>query len=437
MKTASTLALIFIALTMQTASQTPAELGGYWDREHVSNILPSNVRHKDLLNYLDGLKKLGVKVEEVGRSYANREIYQMEWGRGPTKIFLWSQMHGDEPTATSALIDMFTFLQKNRELPWVRRIEEQMTIRAVPMLNPDGTELFIRRSLQGIDINRDAKDLVTPEAQLLKRLRDEWEPHIGFNLHNQNALTAAGPFNRQAAISFLVVYGDAAKTESEGHIRNKRLVAVMTEALYQFIPGHVGRYDDDWTPTAFGDSFSAWGTPTILIETGGLHTQDEMYLVKMNFIAMMTAFRSLADGSEKIYSPANYDLIPRNTGGRLMNVVFRGASIVERSTPAAITRGDIGINYVRRRESFMTPTTIRRVGTFSAAGLIEYDVSGFFVTGRMQPVREGNYGELLFYKKDRAIDWAAEDLENAFPPDAIYSLGQWVKGGELFETKKP
>jgi hypothetical protein len=59
------------------------------------------------------------------------------------------------------------------------------------------------------------------------------------------------------------------------------------------------------------------------------------------------------------------------------------------------------------------------------------------VTGRMQPVREGNYGELLFYKKDRAIDWAAEDLENAFPPDAIYSLGQWVKGGELFETKKP
>src|SRR5690606_27482278 len=190
MKTVSTLALILTAFIMQMAAQTPAEFAAIWDREHVSNILPSNVRHKDLQNYLDGLKQLGVKLNEVGRSYANREIYQVEWGRGPLKVFLWSQMHGDEPTATSALIDIFTVLQKNRDAAWVKAIEEKMTIRAVPMLNPDGAELFIRRSLQGIDINRDARDLATPEARLLKSLRDEWQPHIGFNLHNQNSLTA-------------------------------------------------------------------------------------------------------------------------------------------------------------------------------------------------------------------------------------------------------
>jgi len=434
MKTVSTLALILTAFIMQMAAQTPAEFAAIWDREHVSNILPSNVRHKDLQNYLDGLKQLGVKLNEVGRSYANREIYQVEWGRGPLKVFLWSQMHGDEPTATSALIDIFTVLQKNRDAAWVKAIEEKMTIRAVPMLNPDGAELFIRRSLQGIDINRDARDLATPEARLLKSLRDEWQPHIGFNLHNQNSLTAAGPTDKQAAISFLVVYGDEAKTETEGHTRNKRIVAVMTEALYQFIPGHVGRYDDGWTPTAFGDNFSAWGTPTILIETGGLHGRDEMYLVKMNFIAMMTAFRAIADESEKIYSPANYDLIPRNTGGRLMNVVFRGATIIDRAAPDKTVTADIGINYVRRRESFMTPTTIRRVGAIGGKGLVEYDASGFYVSGRMQPVREGNYGELYFYKKSRAIDWTAEELPE---PDAIYSLGQWTKGGELFEKNKP
>ena len=126
-------------------------------------------------------------------------------------------MHGDEPTATPALIDMFTVLQKNRDKDWVKLIEEKLTIRAVPMLNPDGAELFIRRSLQGIDINRDALDLKTPEAQLLKRLRDEWQPEVGFNLHNQNALTAAGRTDKQAAISLLVVYGDEKKTESDGH----------------------------------------------------------------------------------------------------------------------------------------------------------------------------------------------------------------------------
>src|SRR5438552_16976744 len=116
-------------------SQTPDKLAAIWENEHVSKIFPSDVRHKDLQNYLDQLRKLGIPAEEVGRSYAGREIYQMEWVKGPLKIFMWSQMHGDEPTATSALIDTFAFLQKNRRLPWVKKIEEPMTIRAVPLLN--------------------------------------------------------------------------------------------------------------------------------------------------------------------------------------------------------------------------------------------------------------------------------------------------------------
>jgi hypothetical protein len=155
---------------MNTIAQTPAELVEIWEKEHVTTILPSNVRHKDLQKYLEGLKKIGLKVDEVGRSYANREIYQIEFGSGPLKVFLWSQMHGDEPTATSALIDMFTVLQTNRDKDWVKKIESALTIRAVPMLNPDGAEFYQRRNLQGIDINRDAQSLQTPEANLLKKL---------------------------------------------------------------------------------------------------------------------------------------------------------------------------------------------------------------------------------------------------------------------------
>jgi Predicted carboxypeptidase len=166
---------------MQTYSQSPAELAEIWDKQHVSKIAPSNMRHRDLLPMLDGLKKIGLKVEKVGESYAKRSIHQIEFGKGPLKIFMWSQMHGDEPTATPALIDMFTVLQNGRDKDWVKKIENAFTIRAVPMLNPDGAELFVRRNLQGIDINRDARDLKTPEAQLLKRLRDEWQPRIGFN----------------------------------------------------------------------------------------------------------------------------------------------------------------------------------------------------------------------------------------------------------------
>ena len=34
------------------------------------------------------------------------------------------EMHGDEPTATSALIDMLAYFQTNRDLDWVKKIEQ-------------------------------------------------------------------------------------------------------------------------------------------------------------------------------------------------------------------------------------------------------------------------------------------------------------------------
>src|SRR6476620_4378786 len=430
------LTLAYLIFFMNTPAQTPAELAETWEKEHVSNKLPSNVRHKDLQKYLEGLRKHGLKVDEVGRSGGNREIYQIEWGKGPIKVFLWSQMHGDEPTATSALIDIFTVLHKNRDKAWVKAIENSMTIRAVPMLNPDGAELYVRRNLQGIDINRDARDLKTPEANLLKKLRDEWSPELGFNLHNQNALTTAGPTDKQADISFLVVYGDAKKTSTPGVERNKRLAASMVQALGNYIPQYIGRYDDEFTSTAFGDNFSAWGTPVILIETGALAGKDEMFLVKMNFIAIMTALRSLADGSEKNVSPVAYEQLPTNSSGRLMSVVFRGANIVDRNGSVQGPT-DIGLNHERRRAEMPAPAMIRRIGDLSAYSAISnYDASNFYVTGRTQPIKTDTYGELLFYSKARRIDWTAADIEKQFEPDAVFSVGRFVKGEGVVPKKE-
>lgn len=436
MRLALRLSLLFITLLMNTNAQTPAELVEIWEKEHVTTIQPSNVRHKDLQKYLEGLKKLGLKVEEVSRSFANREIYQIEFGKGPIRVFLWSQMHGDEPTATSALIDMFAVLQKNRNKEWVKNIEKAMTIRAVPMINPDGAEFYQRRNLQGIDINRDARDLKTPEAILLKKLRDEWSPNIGFNLHNQNALTTAGQTNKQAAISFLVVYGDAAKTSSEGHERNKRLVSGMISAIQPYIPGHIGRYGDEWTPTAFGDNLSAWGTPVILIETGALHGKDELFLVKMNFTAMMTAFRSLADGTEKTFSPATYEALPSNSSGSLFYFIFRNATIVNRTSTDASVTADIGVNIDRRRAAFVAPAYVRQIGNLSSyTGLTEFDASDYVIVSRnVSAIKTGDFAELMFYKKSRIVDWKSPDLEKQFPPDAIFSVGKWFKG-ELVNSK--
>lgn len=427
--------LVAFLYSMNAKAQTAEQFADDWEREHISTLCPSDVRHADLKKYLEQLKKLGVVVNEVGRSYANREIYQVEWGTGPLKIFMWSQMHGDEPTATSALVDMFAFLQKNRSTDWVKKIGETITLRAVPMLNPDGADAFQRRNLQGLDINRDALDLKSPEAQLLKQLRDDWNPAIGFNLHNQGRLTTVAHSTNQAAISFLVVFGDAAKTTNYGQQRNQRVISAMITSLHKFVPGHISRYSDEWTPTAFGDNFSAWGTPTILIETGGLYGKDEMFLVKMNFVAFMTALDVLATGSESRQDASLYSSLPENSSGGVYDFVFRRANIVSRISGTA-SIADIAVNTESRRASFAAPNFIRIIGQLGGLhGLEEYDVSGFNVVQRLGNLRVGELGEFLFYRKDRVVDWTVSDIEKQFPPDAIFSGGKWIKG-EIAVSKK-
>ena len=432
------IALIFFVFLLLTNTNTPAqtakEFAAEWDKQHFSKIFPSNLRHADLKKQLADLKKINLKIDEVGKSYANREIYQIEWGKGATKILMWSQMHGDEPTATPAVLDLLVFLQKNRSKNWVKELENNLTIRVVPMLNPDGAELFQRRNLQSIDINRDAQDLQTPEGQLLKKLRDEWQPDIGFNLHNQQSLTTVGSTPKQATISFLAVLGNAEGKTNDGHERNKRLCARMISALNQFIPGHIARYDDEYNPRAFGDKTSEWGTPVILIETGALHGKDEMFLVKLNFIAYLSALQSLVDKSERQADAKTYDSLPVNGSGNLYNYIFRRANVVNFAESLEPFIADISINTERRRANEAAPTFIREIGDLSIyTGLEEFDAKDFYLVNRKGLVRNGAGGEFLFYKKTREIDWTAKDLEKEFPPDAIFSNGKWTKGGNFFQ----
>jgi hypothetical protein len=389
----------------------------------------SAVHHTDLKKYLEKLKQAGLPVTEVGRSEENREIYQIEWGKGKTKIFMWSQMHGDEPTATSALMDMLFFLQKNRAVKWVADLERAVTIRAVPMLNPDGQERFQRRNAQFIDINRDARDLATAEGRLLKKLRDEWQPEIGFNLHNQNSLTTVGRSRNQATISLLAVSGNPeGKFSIEGQ-RNKRLCAVMIAALGNLIKGHIARYEDDYNPRAFGDRMSEWGTSTILIETGALHSKDEMFLIKLNFVAYLSAFYALVSGSEKQADAAVYDKLTFNDSDVLFNYIFRDGEIVERAAPVPTPyKADIAANASRRRHGEEQPVTVQEVGDLdNFFGLEEFDISKYYVVPMDGSIKPGAPASFLFYLKIRKIDWAAKDLQTKFPPDGIFNNGRWVK----------
>ncbi|MEZ5346312.1 MAG: M14 family zinc carboxypeptidase [Pyrinomonadaceae bacterium] len=456
--------LLFLLMTNSTDAQSPKNLAEIWDKTHISNKFPSNVRHRDLEKYLETLKGLDIDISEIGQSHDKRPIYQINWGKGAKRVFMWSQMHGDEPTATSALIDMFAFLQKNRNrLKWVKELEENLSIRAIPMLNPDGAEVYKRRNSQGIDINRDARALETPEASLLMKIFQEFKPEIGFNLHNQQELTTVGESTRQASISVLAVRANPETELSEAQHRNTRICALIVEALEQFIKGNIASYDDEYTENAFGDTFSDMGAPVILIETGGLFEKDEMYLTKLNFVAFLTALRSLADGSEASADPRAYEDLQENGGGKLHNFIFRNATVVsfeeQEEEPAEKTAesgietkpaeslvkpqktmvfkpyvADVAMNRERRRAEITNPPTfVRQIGTLSGhRGLTEFDVKGYYMIAGNGVVKNGRAGEFLFYKNTRKIDWNAKDLKTKFPPDAIFSRSQWVVGEKLF-----
>jgi hypothetical protein len=325
------------------------------------------------------------------------------------------------------LIDLFHYLQENRKAPWVAALEKKITLRAVPMLNPDGAELFQRRNLQFIDINRDARALQTPEGRLLKKLRDEWQPAIGFNLHNQGSRTSVGDTGLQATISLLAVPFDARGSDSPGRFRNKKICAVIIKALDPFINGHIARYDDTFNPRAFGDLLSRWGTPVVLIETGAHRAKSEMDLVQLNFVALASALNALADGSVESANPALYDGLNYN-GGSIFNLIIRNAIVINRFQAGALQvppfTADIAIN----------ATTIQEVGDLADfRGLEEIEASGYYVTVANGVLRPGSEATLLFYKKDKSaqIDWAAADLESRFPPAAIYRNGEWAGKNNL------
>ncbi|MCH8837665.1 MAG: hypothetical protein IIA60_07670 [Candidatus Marinimicrobia bacterium] len=129
--------------------------------------------------------------EVAGHSVQKRPIHLVTLGRGPKKVLLWSQMHGDEPTATGALFDVFNYLMMHRGEPFTQAILDSITIYAVPMLNPDGTRQSSRRNAQGLDINRDARDRQTPEGRLLIELKDRLQPDFGLTCITK---TPAGPW---------------------------------------------------------------------------------------------------------------------------------------------------------------------------------------------------------------------------------------------------
>jgi len=271
-------------------------------------------KHNDLRVVLEKLKNNPLfEIREAGTSVEGRSLSLIKCGSGKAKVFLWSQMHGNEATATMALIDLFNFLEDDHQDNVKNVILQNCTLYILPMVNPDGAEVFNRRNAQEIDINRDFHSQQSPEGRLLRRLRDEVEPQFGFNLHDQTTMWSAGTLGNPATISLLAPAFDDALTVNPVRQTAMQVIAEMNDTLQKIIPGHVGRFDDAYEMRAFGDNFQAAGTSTILIEAGGYADDPEkQHIRKLMFVSILRGLLSIAERTFLNKKVGDYFAIPDN-----------------------------------------------------------------------------------------------------------------------------
>lgn len=284
--------------------------------------------------------------EVIGESFKKRKIKLIRYGKGETKILMWSQMHGDESTASQALLDFINFLITEKN--YSEYLASKISLYIIPVLNPDGTQSFERRNYQEIDINRDALRLQTPEGRILKSIRDSLQPDFAFNLHDQYSNNSVGKTGRPAAIALLAPAFDYEKSINEVRKRSLQLCVEIKETIEQFYPGVVARYDDEFEPRAFGDNFQKWGSSTILIESGGYFNDFEKQEIrKMNFIAFVKSVYSIAEKNYKKFQAEKFFDIPENER-TFFDLLIKNVVVTKNSVDYLV---DIGISYTEKFDS--------------------------------------------------------------------------------------
>ena len=249
--------------------------------------------------------------EIIGKSVLGMPIYKYNIGTGKTRIFMWSQMHGNESTTTKALFDFFNVINSQEEIGM--KLLQEFTFCFLPMVNPDGAELYTRENANKVDLNRDSLDLYQPESQLLRKTFEDFKPDFCYNLHDQRTIFGAGTTGNVATVSFLAPSFNENRDINEVRSKAMNVIVAMNEELQKHIPNQVGRFDDGFNINCIGDMFTFLNVPTILFEAG--HFQDDYYREytrKMIFISLISGLKHIYENDIVSNKIANYLSIPQN-----------------------------------------------------------------------------------------------------------------------------
>ena len=341
------------------------------------------VQYKDLESFIKYSSDIGLLHSIIGYSEEGRRIYRFELGTGERKVLIWSQMHGNESTGTMACFDLLNIASKSQSL-FVYNLLNSTTIFIIPMLNPDGAELWTRENARGIDLNRDALKLEAKESKALRLSLDEIQPDFCFNLHDQRSIfNVSGTFN-PAILSFLSPSVDEGRSLTDIRKRSMQVICDINRKMQIIIPNCIGRYSDEYNPNASGDAFQTMGIPTILFEAGWPPLDSQKQKVRRYFLySMILGLKSIANFQLQKDIVLKYNSIPKNDK-KLFDTIIRNLNCIinDDKNDGKEEKVDIGI----QRESVLEKGRwkhlwrVKKIGELSAyRGYNEVDYKGKFI----------------------------------------------------------
>jgi hypothetical protein len=276
---------------------------------------------------IERLDKNVFTTEIIGYSEGLVPINRVVFGTGKIKIMMWTQMHGDESTATKSVFDLFNIVNLKEFTNVTSVLLEKCTFYIIPMLNPDGSALYTRENIHGLDLNRDAKTQKNSESKILMEQINTVKPNFGFNLHDQSSYYNVEGTENVATISLLAPSADSDRSLTDSRKIAMSVIVSINDVLQTYIPNQVGRYSDTFCDNCFGDTIQSMGYPTILIESG--HFPNDLnreFTRKLHTIALIQSLTAIANGSLPDYQ--KYFDIPSNEkrfyDKKIENVIYNG-----------------------------------------------------------------------------------------------------------------
>ena len=152
----------------------------------------------------------------------------------------WAMMHGNEPTGFEALVQ------------FIRRGAPTFNWTLVPLVNPTGIDAFTRLTIDGVDLNRCARQAGPVESDVLKLILQSSNHELALNLHDQRSIFHPTGICKPSSLSIL------APAAMNGAVAVQPDLAIawagsLSLWMRELRPDWgFARFDESYYPTAFG-----------------------------------------------------------------------------------------------------------------------------------------------------------------------------------------